>query len=130
MSHNKKSSAILAHQAEKKIIPNCTHPSSPFPLGSTDLGSAQSSLVVPFWLAHNLEIEAYKQKLLSETCPLYDTKQSSLSTEHLFSSPASLLYFLLPSSCSPASTHLKIKEEQALLMKKKKKNTSPLMLEG
>lgn len=38
------------------------HLSSTSTLGCTNLGSAQRSLVVPFWLAHNLEIKGKERE--------------------------------------------------------------------
>lgn len=117
MSRSNESSAILLQES----CQICTHPSSPFPEGRTDLGSAQSSLVVPFWLTHNVEMEVYKQSCqLSETCPLclwYNTVLSKL----LFSSPPFILLSVNPS---------KNKRRAGAADEEKEKNTSPLQLEG
>lgn len=123
MSHSNETTTLSWEENHAKH----THTSFlPFPC--TDLGSAQSSLVVPFWLAHHLEIEAYKQKLLSETCALCDTMQYYRSTV-LFSSsavPPLLPPPLIPLSANPS----KNKRRAGAADEEKEKNTSPLMPEG
>lgn len=108
-----------------KEINSRTHPSSHFPLGCTDLGSAQSSLVVPFRLAHYLEIEAYKQKLLSED--LSTSQQYKALPKHRTSSA---LPPLLPPPFFPLSVKPSKNKRAGAADEDEENNTEPIMLRG